>query len=143
MTPENLSLFGGIQRSGKLGGGLKLSKLSWRMNLQGFKFEYENEPRLCTFSRTGGVATGMNDSRLCYETKEDLWKTLRLESKTVNSARVTVVFQGTQRDNRGASKEGRLEMVGCSGDTCRVVCDTLPGCGTRLCPGCLQVAFLL
>lgn len=61
-------------------------------------------------------------------------KTLPLESKTVNSACVTVVFQGTQRDNRGASKEGRLEMVGCSGDTCRVVCDTLPGCGTRLVP---------
>lgn len=62
-------------------------------------------------------------------------KTLHLESKTVNSSRVTVVFQGTQKKtDRGASKEGGLEAVGCSGDTCRVVCDMLCGCGTRLVP---------
>lgn len=73
MTSKNLSLLGGgwIQRRGKLNGGLKLSKLSWRMNLQSFKSEYENEPRLHAFSRVGGVAIRMSGSRLCYETKED------------------------------------------------------------------------
>lgn len=43
-------------------------------------------------------------------------------------------FKEPKKTNRGASKEGRLEEVGCSGDTCRVVCDMLCGCGTRLVP---------
>lgn len=69
MTPKNLSLSERvgwwIQKRGKLDGGLKLSKLSWRMNLQSFKIEYENEPHLHAFSRVGGVAIRMSGSRLC------------------------------------------------------------------------------